>query len=217
MALADWEIIKGGGLSLTTRVAYSGSKSLAGSADYPQTHIVHTATYNDAPKNAYIDTFVCTPINDAGAVYYPIVGAVFRKQPNVKTYYYIYIEIELDNEGYIYNVYAYLRKVVYGDETLIKSATITDNFTETIPRIHNLAWFMSRFEMIEGGDSLTFNVYITPENPSDPENQLNIIWRVTENPISIKEGGAIGLVVGGSYDAWGNAIETYYDLTKIYY
>jgi len=222
MALADWDIILGGGLGLSDKYKVSGNKSLTQGFNGGTTHIVHKNTYNDAPLNVQIDTWMTVGENDSQYSYF--IGAIARKQPDVDTYIYWLLDIAIYYDGEINRVnfdYGYYEN---GTQNSIESVDVTNEFTNICGNSWTWGtWRWLRMVGYESGGKFTVSISITPDIASPdasnpPEDQLNeIINRTFDLPDSLKNGGACGLVVGGAKGEQATKGQPYYDYTQIYY
>jgi len=225
MALVDWEVIIGGGLGLDTTYKVSGEKSLTQTLGQGSTYIVHKNTYNDAPKNIRMDTwFTHEKVNTDSVKIF--IGGIARKQSNKDTYFFWFVELEIDANNNI--VSAYFKAGYYIDGT--KSQLVNEDIHTHIVNEGLGVWYGGkwRFVRIEGYESNgKFNVSVsmtpnisTPDTANPPVDKLIMLGSASMDiPTELQDGGACGLVVGsivpsGSYATTGRP---FYDYTQIYY
>ena len=222
MALADWDIILGGGLGLSDLYKVSGNKSLTQGFNGGATHIVHKNTYNDAPLNVQIDTWMT--VGETDDVYTYLIGAIARKQQNADTYIYWLLKIDINSSESVSSVlfdYGYYEN---GSQHSIESVDVTNEFTNICGSSWTWGtWRWLRMVGYESGGKFVVSISITPDIASPdannpPEDQLKeIINRTFDLPDSLKNGGACGLVVGGIKGQNATKGQPYYDYTQIYY
>ena len=214
MAILDWEFILGELPTLNKDYKLSGYYSL--DTGYENTiHAVHTATYSASPKNARVSTW----FNGVGGSFVSILGAIFRKQKDKNTYFYCYIAMLLNP----YRGYIEVNRFVVGyyiDGTQYQVAT------EEINREYNNLeypdkWGFVYFDAFEHGGKMHFYVWLVPkvDNP-DPENPPFIVAEnlsaiSVEIPEELKNGGAVGIIVGNIESEDGGRVLI--DYTQIYY
>ncbi|MBW2632431.1 MAG: hypothetical protein JRC90_11890 [Deltaproteobacteria bacterium] len=224
MALADWEVILGGGLQLTTQYKVSGQRSLTQVFNGGATHIVHKQTYNDAPLNVELRTWMTTIPCDMGEYRY-IIGGVARKQPNANTYFYWCLFIHLYLDESVVMVTGHAGHYINGTQTEVVNIDLTDDFVNKIGgRWCEACWRFVR--MVGYGSEGKFNMSIemTPDiTPPDPNNppldQLKAIFGASiDIPAELANGGACGLIVGGTDITGDNHVGApLYDYTQIFY
>jgi len=222
MALSDWEIILGGGLVLSDKYKVSGSKSLSQGFNGGATHIVHKSTYNDAPLNVQIDTWMTVGQNDD--CYYYHIGGIARKQPDVRTYLYwdLVIRIRSDTTVDLVDLsYGYYEN---GTQNELNCISFEPEFKNALGDTWSWgSWRYVRMYCYESGGKITIYIGMTPDianpDPSNPPtDQIKDICSVTFNtPDCVKNGGACGLIVGGVECGYATIGQPFYDYTQIYY
>ena len=225
MALTDWEVILGGGLRLSSANKVSGEKSLSQDVGAGATHIVHSATYNDAPKNVEIRTWMSRGSISSGSIKYHI-GIIARKQSNADTYFYGLLCIEIEYyQAHIAQVLFDAGYYINGSQTSVVNEDITSDYYDKIANYWNPnRWRFVR--MLAYEISGQFNIIIeqtpdidTPDVNNPPLDQLVSLASATiDVPSELQNGGACGIIVGtvkGSSGAEGG--EPYYDYTQIFY
>lgn len=223
MALADWEVILGGGLQLSSEYAVSGAKSLSQSFNGGATHIVHSATYNDAPKNVRVDTWMTLKNDSSGIVGY-IVGGIARKKSGGNTYFYWCVEVQIDSGGYLQSVLATWGYYVNGTQNQLGQENLLDAFVSSFGNTWGSGkWRFVRIEGYESGGKFNISIAMTldidtPDPSNPPVDQLIPVFsKSVDIPTELTEGGACGLVVGGRDVSSGVDGVPFYDYTQIYY
>ena len=224
MALADWEVIMGGGLVLNTQYRVSGNKSLSQEFDKGATHIVHMNTYNDAPKNVEVRTWMSVLQSDVG-VYEYLIGAISRKQQGADTYFYWCLFIDVNADGSIDAVKAQAGYYLQGGQYATVDTDITDTYKSQI----NDYWYEGKWRFVKmvGYESAgKYHVTIemttdidTPDVNNPPIDMLVGIFSADiDIPEELQNGGACGLVVGGTDISQNNTMGApLYDYTQLYY
>lgn len=223
MALVDWEIIRGGGLQLSSEYKVSGAKSLTQSFNGGETHIVHSATYGDAPKNVRIDTWMTLKIDSNGWIGY-FIGGIARKKSGENTYFYWCVELEFAFDSTMSGATATWGYYINGTQTQVGSEDIKDSFISSFgSRWSSGKWRFVRIEGYESGGKFNISIAMTPDiDTPDPNNppvdQLKPVFsKSIDIPTELNEGGACGLVVGGVNESGGSNGVPFYDYTQIYY
>jgi len=225
MALADWEVILGGNLTLDTTYKVSGERSLTQNFNGGATHIVHKNTYTDSPLNVEIRTWMTikTPNYDT---YDYIVGGIARKQPDANTYFYICVIMRFDQFAYYVTITGSAGYYINGSQTEVVSQDITQDFIDKLgTQWSSGKWRFVRFIGYESDGKFNMTLEMTPDidtpdvnNP--PLDQLKSIFSASiDIPTELQNGGACGLVVGGVKPSDSNATTAnpYYDYTQIFY
>jgi len=222
MALADWEIIKGGGLTLDTKYKVSGSKSLTQGINAGETHIVHKQTYNDSPLNVRVDTWMTYEEPDAESVLY-YIGCIARKQQDVNTYFYWFLLLELgigDNPNSADFEWGYYSN---GTKNKVGSSNVWQSMIDSgLGNWNAGTWRFIRMEGYQIGSGFTVKIAMTPNIASPdvnnpPVDSLVLIDSRTMNiPSELQNGGAVGIIVGN--EAGSNSTgRPFLDYTQIWY
>jgi len=225
MALADWEVILGGDLQLDTTYKVSGAKSLSQAFDGGATHIVHSATYNDAPKNVEIRTWMT--VLDPDDYYYDyFIGCIARKQKDVNTYFYWLLRLRINYQGLVTEAEGTAGYYSDGTQNQVDVTDILNDFKAKLGDYWNSGKW--RFVRLIGYESEgKFNVIIemtpdidTPDVNNPPLDQLQSLYSVVMDiPTELQNGGACGLIVGGvkPSTSYAKSAKPFYDYTQIYY
>jgi len=224
MALSDWEIILGEGLMLSDKYKASGKKSLSQDLGKGSVHMVHTATYNDAPKNVEIRTWMTHDDNIYSGAYY-IIGVIARKQSGADTYFYGVLDIGVDTSDGIAEVTFDAGYYINGSQTSKVNSDITDTFRDVVGDTWVYGkWIFVRMLAYEisGQFNIVFEstpVIDTPDVSNPPLDQLTGLTSATiDIPTELQNGGACGIIVGNvKFDSSTDNCYPYYDYTQIFY
>jgi len=223
MGLADWEIIIGGGLDISSKYAVSGSKSLTQAFNGGGVHMVHRQTYNDNPLNVRIDTWMTIDLPDQSYYRY-YIGGIARKQPDVSTYLYWMLFVEFSESGVLNDAgidYGYYKD---GSQTSLNSISMFEEYSNKISDMWDAGkWRFVRMECYQVGSNIVLKILKTPNiSTPDPNNpptdQLKELFNVSiDVPEGLENGGACGIIVGGYASGATADAKPYYDYTQIWY
>jgi len=225
MALADWEVILGGDLTLDTKYCVSGTRSLTQNFNGGATHIVHKNTYADAPLNVEVRTWM-TVQNPDTSYYRFFIGGIARKQEGADTYFYILLLLEHDNLGDCHLAQASAGYYINGTQTEVASQDITQDFKDKIdPNWSDGYWRFVRILAYEIDGKFNMVLEMTPDIASPdvnnpPLDMLRSLFSVSiDIPTELQNGGACGMIVGGvlSPDSVATSAYPYYDYTQLFY
>ena len=224
MVLTDWEIIMGGELVLSDKYKVSGNKSLSQNIDGGATHMVHKATYDDAPKNVEIRTWMTHDDIWYNKAHF-FIGIIARKQSGANTYFYGLLDFLLDTGGEIDQVLFDAGYYIDGSQTSIGSQDITNAVTHVIGGTwSNYYWVYVRMLAYELSDQFNIVFEVSPdiESPdvnNPPLDQLSGVASATiDIPTELQNGGACGIIVGNAKAASDtDHCYPYYDYTQIFY
>jgi len=224
MALADWEVILGGDLVLGSEFVVSGSRALTQSLNGGATHMVHSATYSDAPKNVEIRTWMAHR-DVAGSSIHLYIGGIARKQSGANTYYYWFLDINIGTDESVLEVYFNAGYYLDGSQNNIVNEEVTAIFKDLLgDSWGNGIWRFVRMIGYESGGKFNVSIEMTPDittpDPSNPPlDQLQAIASASlDIPTGLANGGACGIVVGNTWATSSTTSgEPYYDYTQLYY
>jgi len=222
MAFSDWEVLGGQDYEINEERAVHGTHSIKGCKTSGFCSMVYKPTYNDAPLNAEIRTWVSFGAYGEMDTCTYIIGMIARKQQGADTYVELYLEIQMEAGGSLGAGELVLQTVRDGTNDLLAGEDVTAKL-QSILGNHQEKWFWTKFKVYTLGDQLYGKAYITPyiDNPdvnNPPEDQLQVLAEVeiTPEPDYLKSGGACGIIFGNQSNdtTWG---DIYIDWTEIWY
>ena len=223
MALSDWELYFGNMGTLTAAYKVHGQKALYMVGTTGMSGLVHQQTYNDAPLNVRIDTWIFREIPSEQDMNI-FIGGLARVNKQTNAHFMWYLALLINYEGYVTGAdFIWVAQV--GDQqpdggqedvTGVLQSNGLDDW-----RLNHWRWV--RIEGFESGGKFHVSIAMTPDistpDPDNPpENQLiPIASKSMIIPSELSSGGGCGLVVGCQSNASDNSGAEIIDYTQIYY